>query len=122
MQLYFGARWCPFALSVPDARASFASDRTGGEVAGSRNIGARWRARATALTYSTLGPDLYGGTSGVALFLAELAAVTGDELFRRTAIGTIAHALARAPDLAVNLDCSLYSGRVGIAVAAAAVG
>ena len=80
------------------------------------------RGAETALTYATLGPDLYGGTSGVALFLAELAAVTGDELFRRTAIGAIAHALARAPELAVNLDRSLYSGRVGIAVAAAAVG
>ena len=75
-----------------------------------------------ALTYATLGPDLYGGTGGVAVFLAELAAVTGDELFRRTAIGAIAHALARAPELAANLDRSLYSGRVGIAVAAAAVG
>jgi lantibiotic modifying enzyme len=75
-----------------------------------------------ALTFATLGPDLYEGTSGVALFLAELAAVTGDELFRRTALGAIAHALARAPELAVNLDHSLYSGRLGIAVAAAAVG
>ena len=74
------------------------------------------------LTYATLGPDLYGGTGGVALFLAELAAVTGDKVFRRTAIGAIAHALARAPELAMNLGRSLYSGRVGIAVAAAAVG
>jgi lantibiotic modifying enzyme len=80
------------------------------------------RGTETALTYATLGPDLYGGTSGVALFLADLAAVTGDELFRRTAIGAIAHALARAPELAMNLDRSLYSGRVGIAVAAATVG
>jgi lantibiotic modifying enzyme len=74
------------------------------------------------LTYATLGPDLYEGTSGIAFFLAELAAVTGDELFRRTAEGAIAHALARAPGLAADLDYSLYSGRVGIAVAAAAVG
>ena len=80
------------------------------------------RGAEMALTYATLGPDLYEGTSGVALFLAELAAVTGDELFRRTAIGAIAHALARAPELAVNLDRSLYTGRVGIAVAAATVG
>jgi class II lanthipeptide synthase len=80
------------------------------------------RGAEMALTYATLGPDLYEGTSGVALFLAELAAVTGDELFRRTAIGAIAHALTRAPELAVNLDRSLYSGRVGIAVAAAVVG
>ena len=75
-----------------------------------------------ALTYATLGPDLYEGTSGVALFLAELAGVTGDELFRRTAMGAIDHALARASELPADLDRSLYSGRIGIAVAAAAVG
>lgn len=75
-----------------------------------------------ALTYATLGPDLYGGTSGIAFFLAELAAATGEELFRRTAVGAIAHALAREPELAVSLRRSLYSGRVGVAVAAATVG
>jgi lantibiotic modifying enzyme len=80
------------------------------------------RGLETALNYASLGPDLYEGTSGVALFLAELAAITGDELFRRTAMGAIAHALARAPKLAMKLDRSLYLGRVGIAVAAAAVG
>jgi hypothetical protein len=80
------------------------------------------RGLETALNYTTLGPDLYEGTSGVALFLAELAAITGDELFRRTAKGAIAHALARAPELAVKLDRSLYLGRLGIAVAAARVG
>lgn len=75
-----------------------------------------------ALTYATLGPNLYEGTSGVALFLAELAAATGDELFRRTARGAMAHALARAPEVAGKFEDSLYLGRVGIAVAAAAVG
>jgi lantibiotic modifying enzyme len=80
------------------------------------------RGFATLLNYATLGPDLYNGTSGVAIFLAELAAVTADELFRRTAIGAINHALARAPELPMNLDHSLYSGRLGIAVAAVSVG
>jgi class II lanthipeptide synthase len=78
------------------------------------------RTAELALTYATLGPDLYAGTSGVALFMAELATLTGDELFRRTAIGAIAHAFACAPELAVGR--SLYSGRLGIAVAGAAVG
>lgn len=80
------------------------------------------RGTEMAVTYATLGPDLYGGTSGVALFLAELASVTGDELFRRTATGAITHALTRAPGLPTNLSRSLYTGRVGIAVAAAAIG
>lgn len=75
-----------------------------------------------ALTYATLGPDLYGGTSGVAFFLAELAVVTGEELFRRTAIGAMTHALTREPELPLDANRSLYSGRLGIAVAAATVG
>lgn len=74
------------------------------------------------LAYATLGPDLYGGTSGVALFLAELGAITGEPLFRRTALGAMAHALARAPELPGHLHGSLYSGWVGIAVAAVSVG
>lgn len=76
----------------------------------------------TALTYATLGSDLYGGTSGVALFLAELAAATGESIFMRTASGAINHALAREPELERTLDASLYTGRIGIAVAATAVG
>jgi len=80
------------------------------------------RGAEMALTYASLGPDLYEGTGGVAWFLAELAAATGDELFRRTAVGAIAHAIARAPQLSDDLDRSLYSGRLGVAVAAAAVG
>jgi lantibiotic biosynthesis protein len=75
-----------------------------------------------SVTYATLGPDLYEGTSGVALFLAELAGVTGDEVFSRTAMGAIDHAMARTSELSADRDRSLYSGRIGIAVAAAAVG
>ena len=37
--------------------------------------------------YKTLGPDLYAGTSGIALFMAELAMLTGDPEVRRTAFG-----------------------------------
>ena len=38
---------------------------------------------------AAMGPDLYEGTSGVALFLAELHAVTGNPDVRRVAIGGI---------------------------------
>jgi lantibiotic biosynthesis protein len=57
------------------------------------------------LTYATLGADLYGGTAGIAVFLAELAAATGGAGYRRTALGAIRHALAREPELppALNL-------------------
>src|SRR5207248_579183 len=43
--------------------------------------------------YRALGPDLYAGTAGIALFLAELAAVTGEPTVRRTALGAIRQAL-----------------------------
>src|ERR1700727_1013495 len=46
-------------------------------------------------TYRTLGPDLYSGTSGIALFLAELFMESGDPLLRRTALAAMRHALSR---------------------------
>lgn len=70
---------------------------------------------------ATLGPDLYGGTSGVALFLGELAAATGDDAARRTALGGIRHALARADATPRDDRLGLYDGRSGVAVAAARI-
>ena len=75
-----------------------------------------------ALAYATLGPDLYGGTSGIAVFLAELHAATGDMDIRHAAMGAIRHALTRAAALPSSMNLGLYSGRIGIALAAAAVG
>src|SRR5215213_10700627 len=46
------------------------------------------------MAYKALGPELYSGTSGVALFLAELHAVTGDVAARCTALGGLRHALS----------------------------
>ena len=43
------------------------------------------------VVHRALGPDLYGGTSGIALFLAALHGATGERLFRTTAEGAIAH-------------------------------
>jgi hypothetical protein len=43
-----------------------------------------------------LGPDLYGGTSGVALFLAEASARLDDDSLRATALGAIRLALDQA--------------------------
>ena len=73
-------------------------------------------------TYGGLGPDVYGGTAGVGLVLGELAAVTGDEGVRRTALGAVRHALGAAGRLHPELARGLYSGRLGIALAAARVG
>jgi class II lanthipeptide synthase len=74
------------------------------------------------LTYATLGADLYDGTAGIAIFLAELAAATGRAGYRRTALGAIRQALAREPDLPPALNLGLYTGRIGIALATARVG
>jgi lantibiotic modifying enzyme len=69
------------------------------------------------MTYGALGGDLYDGTSGIAVFLADLAVETGDELVRHTALGAIRQAIKAAP-----ADSGLYTGGLGIAFAAARIG
>ncbi|MFI8454506.1 lanthionine synthetase LanC family protein [Kitasatospora sp. NPDC085464] len=68
----------------------------------------------------TLGPDLYSGTAGTALFLAELAAGTGEEEFARTAHGALAAALAAAqrPTRSTPAPPGLYTGLPGVLLAA----
>ena len=66
--------------------------------------------------YRALAGDIYDGTAGVALFLAELGAVTGDPAHRSTAAGAIRHAASRAP----TAD-GFHAGPVGIAWAAVRV-
>jgi lantibiotic modifying enzyme len=67
---------------------------------------------------SALGPDLYGGTSGVALFLAEAAVTLRDDRLRASALGAIRHALHHA----LPSRDGLYGGAIGVAYAAARVG
>jgi class II lanthipeptide synthase len=83
-------------------------------------IGARPVRTARALVQAALGSDLYGGTSGVAWFLAELFAATDDTEVRRTALGAIEQALFFVSN-EVPAD-GLYRGRLGVAVAAARIG
>jgi lantibiotic modifying enzyme len=78
--------------------------------------------RPVAATYRSLGPDLYTGTSGVALFLGELAGLTGEPSARRAARGAIRHALAHAEDVPPSLRRGLFVGWAGIAHAAFRVG
>ena len=73
-------------------------------------------------SYAALAPDLYGGTSGVAMFLAQLHAASGDVAARRTALGAIRQALSRVDDLPHETGAGVYGGRMGVAVAAARVG
>ena len=69
---------------------------------------------------TALGPELYGGSAGVALFLAELYALAGDAEFRRTALGAAARSLRQVLDRPGNLPAplSLFAGRLGVAYAA----
>lgn len=78
--------------------------------------------RPYSIIYKALSPDLYSGTSGVAMFLAELYVATRDNAVRRTAIGAIRHALSRAVDLQTSSRVALYTGWIGIALAASRIG
>jgi lantibiotic biosynthesis protein len=71
------------------------------------------------LEYRALGPSPYHGTAGVGLFLAQLAAVTGTQPARRTALGALHHALERATSLPRADRDGLHTGVVGVALAAA---
>ena len=74
---------------------------------------------------AALGPDLYMGSAGIALFLAELGAATDDEEFRRTSRGAIARSirqLERSPVKQPLSPLSFFSGDLGVAYLAWRVG
>ncbi len=75
-----------------------------------------------AMTYAAFGPDLYGGTAGVGLVLAELAVACEDAELRRTALGAVEQALGRVEEIPPSWGLGAYGGRLGIALAAAQVG
>jgi lantibiotic biosynthesis protein len=77
---------------------------------------------APTVLHGSLPPDLYTGTAGVALVLAELHAATGEPELRRTALGAIRQALSCADHVPLGAALGLYSGRPGIAFAAELVG
>jgi len=70
-------------------------------------------------TSAASGPDVYGGTAGIGLFLAQLAARVDDRTLRRTARGALRHALLRAADAPA---LGFYAGRAGVAAAAVLAG
>ena len=72
-----------------------------------------------AVIHRSLAADLYGGTSGVAWYLAHLFAATGDDDVAATAAGALRQALSRAR---AQDDAGLYTGSAGIALAAVTAG
>jgi hypothetical protein len=71
---------------------------------------------------STLGPSLYDGTSGIGLFLAELASASGDKALEAASLGAARQALHRLPAHPAASGPGLYSGWPGVALAVARIG
>jgi lantibiotic modifying enzyme len=69
------------------------------------------------MTYRSLDADLYGGTAGVGLFLAEVAHYTDDHAVRRTAFGAFRHCLLHATRKSSMVGHGFYAGRVGVCYA-----
>jgi lantibiotic modifying enzyme len=70
------------------------------------------------VAHAALGPNLYAGTSGIALFLSRMASATGEPIFRFTADGALRQALEKLP----AAGRGLYSGGLGIQYVAAEMG
>jgi lantibiotic biosynthesis protein len=78
-------------------------------------VGASMEALQTwTVVQKSFGPDLYAGTGGIGILLAELAAFNHERIFRRTAEGAAAHAFAHAEKLPSFVRLAFYSGQVGV--------
>jgi lantibiotic biosynthesis protein len=72
--------------------------------------------------YRSFGPDLYSGTSGVALFLSRLHRFTGDPVQRATAEAAVRQAQAAAAAVDGVVRSGFYAGITGIAWAQLEIG
>ena len=79
--------------------------------------GAHWRAVSRSC-----GPDLYGGTAGIGLFLAHLFDATGDSVIRHHAEAAARYALSHASTLPPPRQRGFYTGLLGIAFAVSEIG
>ena len=75
-----------------------------------------------ALAERSFGPDLYGGTSGIALFLARLYQIVQEPFYQKTASGAMQQALSRLEDVQPEFSGGFYSGLPGIAYSAICLG
>jgi len=72
---------------------------------------------------AALGPEIYSGASGIALFLALASAQTQDSSFRATALGAIRQAVSRVEEMTPRTaPPGFYTGWTGVALAAAWIG
>jgi lantibiotic modifying enzyme len=75
-----------------------------------------------AVTFRALGPGLYAGSSGIALFLAQLSTATGQDEFRPTALAAMRHAISRRDDVSPDARLGFYTGWAGMAATALRTG
>lgn len=104
-----GARLCRDALR-DGKRANWMGDMK-------EYVGNAW-----VTAFRIMGPDLYSGTAGIALFLARLHKLTGEKIFRSTAEAGAAHAVSRLDDVPPTTKSAVYMGHAGIAYALAEIG
>jgi type 2 lantibiotic biosynthesis protein LanM len=74
-----------------------------------------FESNAWTVVHRSFGPELYNGTSGIALFLAQLFRATGEKPFKTAAIGAAQQAASRASEIPVSARPGFYSGQTGIA-------
>lgn len=79
-------------------------------------LGGQW-----VTAYTSCGPQLYAGTAGIALFLAELYAKTGDMQVKRTLEGAVNQILPLLAGIQGPQRIGFYSGVSGIAWAMARI-
>jgi type 2 lantibiotic biosynthesis protein LanM len=72
-------------------------------------VESRWQ-----VVHRSFGPEMYSGTSGIALFLARLFVLTQDRIIKKTAEGAIQNAIAQLDGMGPE-NFGFYSGRTGIA-------
>ncbi len=86
----------------------------------------QWTPSYRALGPTTLNPYegvcLYGGTAGIALFLARLFDFTKDATLRETLAGAVNQISDRLSALEPAARCGLYSGPIGVGYAMIEVG
>lgn len=73
-------------------------------------IDARWQT-----VHRSLGPDLYAGTAGIALFLAELYRQRSLVTVKKTAYAALHHALANRSKMLPSVSAGYYCGLLGLA-------
>jgi lantibiotic modifying enzyme len=74
--------------------------------------GGEWK-----VAHKSYGADLYSGTSGIALFLANLNRMRPDAVIAETARGAMRQALSVSLEIPPGMRHALYSGWIGIGLA-----